>query len=297
MLPHPDLKPAYEKVVWLYVYRNFKRDEDDRQAERISLRFGVTSWPQLFLVDPATLKILTHTGRTTESFLAAVERTQVGRASDSSAHGRLMAAETRAVDLEKKPSKRKALKALIDEDVVVRARALEVLAEKAPKEIAKRASDLLQVPNDPFRYLVCQALAKEGDVRAADALEALVKEPKDSLNPNVLRIRAVQALAACGDADSVAVIAPHAASGVWRNGLTGIAIDALAGIAKRHKHAREAIAKVLRSAYPEPPLEDERGIRACTALAKRIHKALADPRPFPDVYDAAARKLLMTEPN
>jgi HEAT repeat protein len=179
----------------------------------------------------------------------------------------------------------------------VRYRALEILAEKKPEVVVKRAVELLQVPNDPFRYLVCQVLAKKADPQAADALEALVREPKDSLNPNVLRIRAVQALAACGDADSVAAIAPHATSGVYFNGLTGVAIDALAAIAKRLPAVRKKVAATLRTGYPMPPEDgDARKLRACTALAKRIHAALADPRPFPATYDATARAALMEAP-
>ncbi len=89
------------------------------------------------------------------------------------------------------------------------------------------------------------------------------------------------------------VIAPHAAGGVYFNGLTGIAVDALAKIADRHPKAAPAVRKVLLSAYPKPPLEDTRSIRACTALAKRIHKALGAKRPFPDPYDAEARDALM----
>jgi HEAT repeat protein len=243
------------------------------------------------------MEILAHTGRTKESFLAAVARTNVEKAADLSAHERLKAAEARAVKLEGKASAKQAIRGLEDEDVVVRARALEALADKAPEEVVERANDLLRVPNDPFRYLVCQAIAKTGDARAAAALEALVEDPVDSLNPNVLRIRAVQALAACGDAGSVKVIAPHAASGVYFNGLTGIAVDALAAIAKRDKKARDDVQKVLRGAYPKPPSsEDARAMRACVALARRIHRALGEKREFPEIYDDEARVRLMEEP-
>lgn len=303
LLPDPALKPAYEKAVWVYVYRTFEGDEPDRLAERISLRFGVTSWPQLFLADPATMEIRAHTGRTKESFLAAVARVQVDKAADLSAHERLQAAEARAIALEGDPSVKRAKAHLDDEDVVVRSRALQVLAAKAPAEVAARAADLLRVPNDPFRYLVCEAIAKTADPGAVRALEALVRDPTGSLNPNVLRIRAVQALAACGDAASVEVIAPHAASGLYFNGLTGSAVDALAAIARRDPKAREAVATVLRGAYPKPPPAEDaddaqhgRAMRACIALARRVHKALGEKRPFPEVYDDEARARLAEEP-
>ena len=53
----------------------------------------------------------------------------------------------------------------------------------------------------------------------------------------------------------------------------------------------------LKQAYPEPPKEgDERATRSCVALAKRVHKALADlgeKRPFPGDYNEKTRRKLM----
>lgn len=294
LLPHKKLAPAYDQVVWLYVYRTFEGDEDDRLAERISLRFGVTSWPQLFLADPATMKILAHTGRSVESFLAAVGRTKVETQRYAGPHETLAAAEQRAIALEEKPSTAAAKAGLDDEDPVVRIRALQFLAAQDPDVIVKRAKTLLAIPSDPLRYEVCAVLAKAADPEAADALEALVEEPKDSLNPNVLRIRAVQALAACGDLVSVEVIAPFA-QGACNNGLTGIAVDTLATLAKRHKKARKRVAAILKDAYPEPP-EDERMRRMCVALAKRIHKARGAKSKFPKVYDRKAWETLRGGP-
>ena len=294
LLPHVDLQPTYDQAIWVYVYRTFKKDDADRLAERISLRFGVTSWPQLFLADPSDWTILAHTGRTTSSFLSAFARTKVKAAASMEAHARLQAAEARAKALEKKPKLSAARKALDDEDIVVRTRALEALAEKDPDTVVARSLSLLQVPSDPFRFTVCKILAKAADPKAARALEALVKEPKQSLNPNVLRIRAVQALATCGDAASVAAIAPHASSGIYFNGLTGVSISALVSIRERHPKTKDAIEAVLRGGYPKPPdAEDKRAERACLALAKRIHKALGAKAPFPEVYDEEARARLM----
>ena len=54
MLPNPALKKNYDQVVWVYVYRDFSKSERDRAAERISLRFGVTSW---YLVNADELQI------------------------------------------------------------------------------------------------------------------------------------------------------------------------------------------------------------------------------------------------
>ena len=294
MLPNPQLKADYDKVIWVYVYRDFSKSEADRAAERISMRFGVTSWPQLFLVDPSTMKILKHTGRKVESFQSAVAAAKVPRRMSLKHWENLQAAEARAVALEKKPTAKLATAGLDDTDIVVRMRALEYLAAKKPAIIAKRAGELLQVPNDPFRYAVCKVLqdAKSGDARKP--LEELVWDPKDSLNPNVLRIRAVQALSTCGDARSVDVIAPFAKSGIYFNGLTKISIDALAAITERDKKARKPVDAILREAYPNPPKDpsNDREMRACVSLAKHIHKKRGDKRPFPDVYDeSAVRKL------
>jgi len=293
LLPNPALKEVYDQVVWVYVYRDFSKNDEDRQAERISLRFGVTSWPQLFLADPHTMKIAKHTGRKVDGFLDAVKRTKIARTRSLEAYERTRAAEERAVELEARPRLKVAKKLLDDEDMVVRVRALAVVAGKDPKTIVKRAEELLAVENDPFRYEVCRVLKDAGDVKAARALEGLVVRPEPSLNPNVVRIRAVQALATCGDAGSAEVIAPHAQSGAYFNGLTGISVDTLAALAKRFPKSRKKIAKMLQKAYP-PPADpgDERATRACIALAKRVHKARGDKRPFPKPYDEKARKKL-----
>ena len=303
LLPHADLKPLYDKAVWVYVYRTFKKDEADRAAEDISIRFGVTSWPQLILVDPLALEITQHAGRTVESFQQAFSKARLKARPDEAdaqaARERLADAEEFARILEAGIDLTLAEATVISPrvtDVVVRTRALQAVGDKAPGWLASYAGRLLATPNDPFRFLVCELLVKHPDPQANDALEALVKEPKDSLNPNVLRIRAVQALAASGDKDSVAVIAPHATSGVYFNGLTDVAIDALTAVAARHEDAREAVRAALLRAYPEPPAAgDERALRACVALAKRVHKALGSKLPFPETYDLAAREALMKE--
>ena len=72
MLPNKALAPVYEDVIWCYVFRDFSGSERDRAAERIELRLGVTSYPQIFLADPMSFEILEHTGRQVESFLVAV---------------------------------------------------------------------------------------------------------------------------------------------------------------------------------------------------------------------------------
>jgi hypothetical protein len=301
LLPHPDLAGLYEKAVWLYAYRTFEWDDADRAAERVSIRLGVTSWPQLLLVDPVTLRVAEDAGRTVESFARAFAKAQLPVRPDAAtvavARNQLAEAESKARVLETSQQAETATRLLDDPTVtdrVVRMRALEATVLQQPSWVAFRAKVLLTEPSDAFRYLVCQVLAEHPDASAKGALEALVRDPRDSRNPNVLRIRAVQALAACGDAGSVAAIEPHAASGAYFNGLTGVAVDALAAIARRDATAREDVRAALRRAYPEPPTDGEtRALKACVALARRVHAALASELPFPETYDAKARAALV----
>ena len=110
----------------------------------------------------------------------------------------------------------------------------------------------------------------------------------------MLRIRAVQALSTCGNELSVETIVPFAQSGGYFNFLTGVSVDALVAIAKRHKEAWPAVRTALKKGYPKPPKpDDKRAMRACVHLAKRIHKAVGEKRPFPKVYDEKSRARLM----
>jgi len=297
LLPSAGLKPAYDKVVWLYVFRDFSRSEADLKAERISLRFGLTSWPQLILVHPESLRALRHTGRTVASFLAAVNSARVTASESSTPLELVKQADTRAIQLEKNPSAELAKQYLDDEDIVVRYRALSILAEEDPESVAASAESLLGARNDPFRYEVCKVLARTGNAAAKGALESLVRRPAHSNNPNVLRSRAVEALAACGDAESVAVIRPLT-NGSYLNMLTGTAVASLAAIADRYPEARDRIRQVLIEAYPKPPTEpSQTRARYCLSLARRVHSAIekitGESRAFPNVYDPAAREKLM----
>lgn len=63
MLPKAELKGVYDKVVWLWNTRDFKGDERDRAAERVEIRFGMTTYPNLLLVDPGSEKLLAECAR------------------------------------------------------------------------------------------------------------------------------------------------------------------------------------------------------------------------------------------
>jgi hypothetical protein len=290
LLPNAKLKPAYDKAVWMYVYRDFSGSAADKAAERVALRFGLTSWPQHLLVDPATLEVVGDTGRTVESFLAAVNAAKAGKGDAALEAWRK--AEARANELEAKPARAETM--LGDADIVVRTMALRLVVKASPAKVAARAAELLAVPSDPFRYEVCDALVAQPDPAAVPALEAVLAGPKDSRNPNVLRIKAAAALGACGGEGSIAALAPFAKGGA-NNGLTGTCVDAIAAIAARSPGAEPSAKAALVEAYPEPAAEASLE-KATVALAKRVHGALEKvtgrKAEFPAKYDAAAREAL-----
>ncbi|KAF0239964.1 MAG: hypothetical protein FD180_5107 [Planctomycetota bacterium] len=294
MLPNAGLKPVYDKVEWVWVYRDFKGSDADRMAERISIRCGVTSWPGLLFVDPSTLQVTGEAGRSVDEFVAAAGRAKGSKGEAGLAAWR--AAEKKAADLHAAPSVEKAEILLGDADIVVKTLALRILVKDGPAKIAARATELLAVANDPFRYEVCDALAAAPDPKATPALEALLKEPGQSRNPNVVRIKAATALAKCGGESSIAALAPWTKEPA-NNGLTGISVDAIVALAERNKGAKEAAKKALIEAYPVPT-EDAWMQKMVVALAKRVHEALGKvtgkkAAKFPETYDAAAREQLV----
>jgi hypothetical protein len=301
LLPNDALKPLYDKIVWVYNYNDFKGGPADRKATRTRMRLSVSSYPQLLLVEPGTLKVVGQTGRSVESFLKAVNAARVTKPADPELSQRhLVAAEAAAERLARPHEANVAVQCLDSPDVAVRVLALQSLATKAPAVVAKRAKALLKTPNDLVRYEVCKVLGTPGlevSTQAVHALESLVKNPVDSRNPNVLRIRAVQALAQCGRVHSASVIAEHAATRNYRNGLTNVSVDALAAIGAREPMAKQLAVPVLIKGLPCPVEPGDRMQRACTALARRIHGALVKLTgrsvEFPATYDAAARKQLV----
>ncbi|MEO2088107.1 MAG: HEAT repeat domain-containing protein [Gemmataceae bacterium] len=301
VLPSSGLKPAYDKAVWVYNNRSFDRSAADLAAERIELRFGMSSYPQLVTVDPVTLTVIDHLGRTEQALLDGFEKAapKVTKAADAKKTAeKFRDAEARAVKLAKSASVPDAKKALTDDDIVVRYTALQILTAKSPKAVAEKAGDLLAEPNDLFRFRVCDVLTKAGDKAAAETLEKLLDAPKGSNNPNMLRVNVVEALAACGTEASIPVVAKYATTGDYNNGLTQAAIDALAALAARHPKAKAEVKQALLDAFPpaltsgQTPAEKTR----CVDLAKRVHQHLTKLTrkavAFPAAYDDAAREKL-----
>ena len=297
LLSDPKLAKSYDDVVWMYLFQDFSKSEDDRAAERVAIRFGISSWPQHFLVDPFTLKTLADTGRSLETFTAAVGRAKVQKAEPAPSAADFAAFDELARSLEKDESVALAKKHLQHEDIVVSFRAVQIVAKKEPAVLVKQSGSLLSSSNDQIRYAVCEALANDGDPEAREPLHAMLRDPGPSRNPNVLRIHAVKALSRCGDASSLAVIEPFATSGAWRNGLTRTAIDSVVAIGERETKAGQQAISVLAKAYPAPADGDEAELKMCVALAKDVHKALGKLSgkkvPFPREYTAAERAELM----
>jgi hypothetical protein len=310
LLPNEKLKPIHDKIVWLYVYNDFEEGEKDRAATRIRIRFSVSSWPQLLLIDPYTLEVVGETGREVDGFLKAVEGTKIDRpkyAKSAELLKKLKEAEELASELETKPTEKAAKKALESEDVVARYRAAEYLTKEDPAQLMEKAATLLAVKNDLLRYEVCKAIVGAGEgVSFTDELvtqlEEMTKDPKDSRNPNVLRINTVQALGACGDKDSLAVIKPYAAEGQANNGLTGTAVDAIAAIGKRHETAKAPAAEILLECFIESTggNTEQKQIDWYAGMAKRIaektHKHLQELTgtkvDFPKTYNEETRAAL-----
>ena len=78
LLSDEKLSRFYDDVVWMYLYQDFSENEQDRAAKRVALRFGISSWPQHFLVDPFSLETIGDTGRSLASFERAIQRARVG---------------------------------------------------------------------------------------------------------------------------------------------------------------------------------------------------------------------------
>ncbi|MFY9341111.1 MAG: HEAT repeat domain-containing protein [Planctomycetota bacterium] len=299
LLSDPQLAKHYDGVVWMYLFQDFSHSDADRAAERLAIRFGISSWPQHFLVDPFTLAKMADTGRSLDAFRAAVARAPVNGGTPSPSAPELAAADTLAASLEKGGDVKLAKQHLRHADRVVAFRALQIVVKKAPQDLVAESSWLLAVPNDQIRGQVCDVLAEHGDVEARDALHGIVRDPGQSENPNVLRMRAVKALGRCGDGSSLQVVQPFAVSGAWRNGLTSTAVQTVAAIGERVKKSKADAVAILAQAYPPVPAGENAASeqRMCEALAKNVHDALQKLAgrkvPFPGEYDDAARKKLM----
>lgn len=335
LLPHKDLEKYYGKVTWLFVSRNFKKDEKDREALRTHDRFGISSWPQLVLFDPRNDRVLERMSRELEPFKAQLQKHVDAVPKPAGAVLDKLARFRRAQTLRKRGERKNAIrrfaglaksedsldvwleareilrremrqprtfderledpdvreraiaiedlatvddaavleralprveKMLFDdgEHLIVKLRALAVLAPTKGAEIARRADSLLRISNDPLRYAVLAVLRAHPNPALAEPLAALyggagVTIP--SSNPNVLRSHVARALEASGDASAIGPLADFIARVEPNNGTLGAALGALRGIASRSEPAaRKRIVQILLDAFPGP-VDDPRYAR------------------------------------
>ncbi len=290
MLSSPDLKTYYEKAIWLYVYRDFKGGEADRVAERITNRYSLSSWPQLWLIDPHDLGTIGETGRTVETFAKAVAKVQIKATKDFSAVEILRESEAKVVEFERRPNREFAFKLIESNDIVAQLAAVRFLAEqKHLDDITNHAKQLLSIPNDGLRYEILKAVAETGKGDVATEIAELVRNPKPSRNFNVLRSHAIKALASCGDCSSIKVIAPHT-RGTARNSTARVSIQAMLKLLNRHPDCKAEVITALSNSFP--PIE--KGVeRLVSAHAKMVHQNLVELTGrdvnFPESYNERTR--------
>jgi hypothetical protein len=310
LLSNPKLAAYQDKLTWLFVSRNFKGDESDREAERTHDRFGITCWPVLVVFDPRDDKVLAadELGRTFErcsrvldglladpipKALAAESRPASSASRPDADPQTLLAdpsADVRARALEDlvlakakldAGAERRLVALLSDaqEDIVVRIRAARALNAMAPARVAEHAEELLAVPNDPLRYAVLTTLAAHpspGLARTLDKMFAGAGTTVPSVNPNVLRIHVAKCFADSGDAQTVDVLAPLARSANPRNGLSPVILRSLAALAVRIPEVRDKVIGVLLESFPAAVADgaDAAEARVALGLARAAHEAL-----------------------
>jgi hypothetical protein len=206
VLPSKDLAPLYDKVVWLWVYRDFKGGAADRDAERVHNRMGVSSWPHLLFAD-ADGGVLAESGRTAAAILEAAEK--AGRAGLTPGRGPWEALRT-ARDLlraGKKDDARKHLrehagdsleardllwqldgvppitaKDLGDPDADRRADALDHFLEALPKTpFVEGAGKLLEDRDADVRMRAVRYVAKAKPALLRESAAALLGDPMDAV--------------------------------------------------------------------------------------------------------------------
>ncbi len=205
MLPNADLKPLYDKIVWLWVYRDFQKGPGDLAAERVMNRLGVSSYPHLLFAD-ATTRVIGDSGRTTSDILATAEKASKAMQKPDADLAPLEAKMRKA--REKKGDSRTLLeelaagrdageywveardllaggrkhtptdKDLTDPDADRRADALDALPEKP---FAKEAPALLRDPDADVRMRAVRYVAKAAPGELSKALADLLGDSMDSV--------------------------------------------------------------------------------------------------------------------
>jgi hypothetical protein len=280
----------------LYVYRDFEGGEADRSAERITDRYSLSSWPQLWLVDPHDLATIGETGRTVKTFAEAVGKVEIKPTKDFSVVESLKKSESKVVEFDRNPTREFAFKLIESDDIVAQLAAVRFLAkEKNFDDVTIHAKRLLAIANDGLRYEILKAVAETGKGDVAAEIAELVNNPQPSRNFNVLRSHAIKALASCGDSSSIAVIAPYA-QGTARNSTARISIQAMMKLVARHPDCKAEVTRALASSFP--PIE--KGVeRLVNSHAKMVHENLVELTGrdvnFPESYIEDTRSQLIKQ--
>lgn len=311
MLPHKKLANYYKKVTWLYVCRTFKKGSaKDAEALRTHDRFGISSWPQMFLFDPADDRVLQEAPRNLDAFIATFDRVlgafpKKERASakvieqrDSHQRGgqersieeRLSDQDprVRSIALEDllQPSKAGSIFPKVQstienmflnakEDIVVRIRALRLLRKKAALVVSKNANKLLTIANDPWRYELLAHIKEHPDRKLSPILVRILQAAGKEIasrNPNVLRIRASECLRKSGDIAAIQTLSDLARTGNPLNVLTRYSIKAMGEIGRRATGKdRILIIAELIAAMPPAALQQSATAKRHPRLGRIIH--------------------------
>ncbi|MFT7167887.1 MAG: hypothetical protein ACI80K_001009 [Paracoccaceae bacterium] len=320
LLSSNDLAPLYDSAAWMYLFQDFSGSEADRRAERVAIRFGITAWPQHFLIDPTDLSVIGSTGRALDTFQQAFESAPKISGASSPTSEDLAAYDVLADRIQTANTTDLAKESLGHEDIVVRYCAVASLAEHEPTAVAQASGDLLSVEHDQLRFLVCQVLLKQPNPAVAPALEALLTNPSGSKNPNRLRCEVAKALGTSGGPSSLEILSTFGIGGSPNNSLTRYSLESVAAIARREASEDRGAAwkkaqEILVASFPVPPkglppgreLGDGPGDKVAqrqarstariTHLARLVHELLEEQTgktlPFPATYDAATRAALI----
>jgi len=287
VLAHPDLKPWYERVTWLFVNRNFAWDKrlrerrplrpdrldkavrDDLEALRTHDRFGISSWPWMVVFDPRDDRVLAVPPRSVKGLVAAFKKGILALPSPDPAGRALSRRLEKARELHAEGKRAQAI------------RLLEPLAQERDRFLAwAEARELLADWQDPPAPGIATRLEDPDAAVRAIALESLymrglgatpgdrkgkpiphetriLERLTDAKEDIVVRIRALWCL---GDARPT-LVTPHAAAllAVPNDPLRYRVLDALA--AAPDPAANRTLIRIFREAGREVPSRNPNVLR------------------------------------
>ncbi|MEE9128127.1 MAG: hypothetical protein V3U11_13405 [Planctomycetota bacterium] len=202
LLPNKQLKPYYDKVIWLYVCRTFKDTPKDREALRTHDRFGISSWPHQYLFDPKDDRILATMPRKLPGFMASMDKVLKAWKAPvaKAATGKKLASKLALARATfQKGDKRKAI-AMVEplskqpDRFEAWLEARELLRTWRPGQDKRKLNQRLADPDPRERAIVLEELASgsEGKPATIDHAQRLLTEDNEDI---VVRVRALRYLA------------------------------------------------------------------------------------------------------